>query len=486
MTAFAHLLDRVVADRRLAIDDAHQPLGVAWLAGEGKGIDLAAHGYLEQEFLLSGDADVWTWDDRLRPVIGSTRPFTTRVLVRRPADPARFSGSVQLEPLHPDDDQPLSWGMLAPWIVAEGHAHVGVTQEPRVVPELIAYDAERYGRLEISDAGQRWDIVALAAALTRTGGLPALADLDVERVVMSGWSNTGSFCRGFLGEGMHARAHLDGRPVIDGYVICISSGGFLSGGYPSLRADRRLPLDDPRRTIGAHGVPVIELLSEGESETHQPVLRPDADGPDDLYRLYQVAGTGHITTGVRSLLTSRRQKAGRGLPSPPREINESPSDARMDMVARAVFAALDRWIATGTAPPTVPRFTYADPASSAPRGLAPGAVPLARDGDGNVVGGIRTPWVEVPRATYLPHSTPRDGRCEPGPNAPYRDPARMADLISHARPLPGADLRRRYGSPDAYLERFAQVAHEAADRGWLRPADLPELITATRRSSDGW
>ncbi len=486
MTEFDLLLDGLSFTEPVSTIQAFEPLGAAWLAEEGRGVQLDRHQYIEQECLFSGLADVWTWDDGWQPIVTRTERFTSRVIARRPADPARFSGRVQIEPLHPDDDQALTWGNIAPWIVAEGHAHVGVTQDPRVVPQLIDFDPARYGKLTIPEPGQRWDIVALAAAAAKDRRLPGFEDLTVDHVVMSGWSNTGTFCRTFLGEGFHDRCRVDGAAVLSGYVICISSGGVSRSGYASLREGFELPLDDPRRVIGAHGVPVVELLSECESETHQACLRDDANGPQDLYRLYQVAGTCHIATGVRSLLTNRYQKHVNGLPAPPREINEQPSSARMDMIARSIYAGVDRWIIDDEAPPSADRFVYADPASEEPRGLMPGAVPLARDPDGNAIGGLRPPWVETPFATYLPHSTPRPGSCDPGPNAPFRDPALMADLIGHMRLMSTGQLQNRYGTAHAYLEQFEEAAQNAVDDGYLREADLTELVELTRRSCGEW
>ncbi len=482
MAEIAEEVERLALRGPLPVDASSQPLGTAWLPEHGRGIDLAAHGYVEKEYLVSGVAATWTWDAQLRAEPSGRARFTTRMLVRRPADPARFSGGVQLEPHHPDEDRALSWAMIAPWIVRRGHAHVGVTQEPATVPDLIAWDPQRYGELSIPEPTMRWEILGQVAAAIRAGAVTGLE--AVRRVVLSGWSMTGTFCRTFLGEGFHERCRVDSAPAIDGYVICISSGGAGRAGYGTLRPGTQIPLDDPRRTIGAHGVPAVELLSEGESETHRDVLRSDGDGADDLYRLYQVAGTGHVVTGVPSLTTNRLQMEQRGAAPLPREINERPSDARMDLVARAVFDAADRWIDAGTPPPRAARFDYGDHGDAGPRGHMPESLPLVRDADGNAVGGVRTPWVEVPTAAYLPHSTPRPGRCLPAPHAPYANPALLADLIAHMEPFEMAELKRRYGNSEAYMERFERCARTLSAAGWLLEEDLPELL-ATREAGCG-
>ena len=536
MTGFDELLGALTVKGPLPVTGDSAPLGAAWLPGHGyehgyehghehgRGLDLSVHGYVEEEYLVSGQADDWTWDDGLRPVTAGPRPFTTRILVRRPAEAAAFSGAVYLEPNHADYDRSLTWSAAAPWLVRSGHAHVGVTQEIATVGDLARWDPGRYAALSIPRSGQRWDIVGLTAALVKgapvkgapvKSGTGVLAGFPVSRVIMSGWSQTGTFCRTFLGEGCHARSRACGGPAVDGYVICISSGGAGRPGYGVLRPPAELPVGDPRRTIGAHGVPVVELLSEGESETHRAVLRPDSDGPDsdgpdseaaigsdgrdpdsggtdpsrpgDLYRLYQVAGTGHIT-GRHELATNRLQMADRGWTVSPSEVRERLSDGRMDLTARAVFAAVDRWIEDGMAPPRMrDRFGYDDPAGSGTRGIMPESLPLRRDADGNVIGGIRTPWVEVPLGGHFPHSTPVPGRCEPAPHAPYADPAMLANLWAHLEPFTPAELTRRYGDRSGYLARFEHAARVAVEDGWLLADDLPDLLaTARETAADVW
>ena len=55
--------------------------------------DLSKVGYVEEEFLVSGNANVYDWAaDGTVSVKTPNAPYTTRVLVRRPS--TRFSGTV--------------------------------------------------------------------------------------------------------------------------------------------------------------------------------------------------------------------------------------------------------------------------------------------------------------------------------------------------------------------------------------------------------
>jgi hypothetical protein len=458
------------------------PLGVARLPGSGFGVDLEAAGYREDEYLVSGTATAWTYDEHGQPVPEVVDvPYTTRILVRRPTQEARFNGMVQAEPLHPEYDTANTWRVLHPWIMRTGAAWVGVTQEPRIAESMRAeFAPSRYGRLSIPAPSLRYDIVAdiVTALRTRAAGLWDEGP-DITRAYLSGWSMTGSFCRVFLGEGFHERRRLPGgRPVFDGYVIGISSGGAARAGYPGLSGDPDQPgMRDPRRTVGGHDVPVIELLSEVESETHGPVLRPDSDDPGDRYRLYQVAGTSHDTTGPHHVNSNQEQYRRRGLPVPSRSIVETPSDARMDFVARAVFSLLDRWVADGQAPPRTDRFAFA----TEPSGAIGEPVPLARDEHGNVLGGIRTPWVETPVARYHPHSTPVPGACRPSPWMPMVEPEAMTWLAGNMTPFPAELLAARYPTEEDYLTRYRESCLALVGQGFVLWDEVEPLLAVAEQ-----
>src|SRR6267142_6520661 len=93
-------------------------------------VDLAKIGYVEEEFIVTGTANVYDWAaDGAVTVKTPNAPYGNRILVRRPADPARFSGTVIFEPLFAARrfDWPMMWGYSHDYIVESGAAWVCVT-----------------------------------------------------------------------------------------------------------------------------------------------------------------------------------------------------------------------------------------------------------------------------------------------------------------------------------------------------------------------
>ncbi len=57
--------------------------------------DLSRRGYVEEEYLVSGKANVYSWPASGPAVVRTPdAPYTTRILVRRPARRSHFSGNV--------------------------------------------------------------------------------------------------------------------------------------------------------------------------------------------------------------------------------------------------------------------------------------------------------------------------------------------------------------------------------------------------------
>src|SRR3984885_11184131 len=93
-------------------------------------LDLKKAGYVEEEFIDSGTANVYDWAaDGSLSVKTANAPYATRILVRRPANRARFSGHAIVELLNPA--RRFDWAMMSGYsrdsFIERGDAWVGIT-----------------------------------------------------------------------------------------------------------------------------------------------------------------------------------------------------------------------------------------------------------------------------------------------------------------------------------------------------------------------
>jgi hypothetical protein len=425
---------------------------------------IARAGYVEDEYLVSGTADLYGYDDGTTVVVRTDIPFTTRALVRRPADAGAATGAVVVEPLHPSGDMSSAWPRVGRSIMRDGWTWIGLTQDLAGMAATRRSDPERYERLSLPETGLGFDVMARWLTWLRAEGLP---HVRLDHAVMTGASHTGSFQRVFLGDGFHDRARRpDGGPAVEGYLIQISSGGFGLGGYHPLHEDCPRPaLGDRRRTIGAHDVPIIELLSEGEAETNRAARRPDRDEPGDRYRLYEVPGACHMSAGEPDTMLAGLKTV------------EEPSDFPMWALAAGALANLHRWTVEGTAPPRADRIELLDHRDDGPCGAAPESLPARRDEHGNALGGVRTPHLDVPVARYYPRSTLVDP-VRVGP--PGRAAIDAGQLMGSMERFTADKLRNLYGEPAGYRRRYDEGVARLVDEGWVLGADGERLCEQAR------
>ena len=99
--------------------------------------DLAKEGYVEEEFFVSGKADVYDWPASGAVVKTPDAPYTTRVLVRRPSDVKKFSGIVAAEPMHSSGN---SWmfHFTHMYVMSQGDMSILVRPIPSVLLGLAA------------------------------------------------------------------------------------------------------------------------------------------------------------------------------------------------------------------------------------------------------------------------------------------------------------------------------------------------------------
>jgi len=116
--------------------------------------DLSEVGYVEDEYLVSGKANVYSWTPPAAATVRTPNaPYTTRILVRRPAKASRFSGNVVVEMLNPSNrfDLNIGWAMAHRQMVRNGDAWVGITDKPIDVVALKKFDLARYGSLSFAN-----------------------------------------------------------------------------------------------------------------------------------------------------------------------------------------------------------------------------------------------------------------------------------------------------------------------------------------------
>jgi len=178
-------------------------------------VDLKRVGYVQHEYAASGTATSYksagplTGDGRWSFTPDVRAPYRTRVLVRYPADPARFSGTVVVEWLNVSGgvDANPEWVSLREELVRAGDAWVGVSAQRIGVeggPVLVkvqgvagaenqgkglkAVDPVRYGTLVHPGDGFSFDIFTQAARALRTGA--GLSGLHPKRLIAAGESQS--------------------------------------------------------------------------------------------------------------------------------------------------------------------------------------------------------------------------------------------------------------------------------------------------------
>src|SRR4051794_39209491 len=89
--------------------------------------DVADRGYVEEEYFLSGTANVYDNPGGELQVVTEAVPYVNNILVRRPAKKADSSGVVLVDILNASNGFPGEdhWRRMWDWAMAEGHTVIG-------------------------------------------------------------------------------------------------------------------------------------------------------------------------------------------------------------------------------------------------------------------------------------------------------------------------------------------------------------------------
>ncbi|NBC35342.1 hypothetical protein GTZ99_02085 [Novosphingobium sp. FSY-8] len=476
--------------------NAQNPVfGAAFVPGAGLSVDLAPHGYVEEEYFITGTADAWERADGRMRVKTSAVPYVTRIIVRRPADRAAFSGVVHFEPIHPSQGGTTHWFLTAPYAMARGDVYVAASvgddapsrRISRSAPAPTAqsqvlkwFSPSRYADLAWPEEdGIAYEVMGHIGRLLRSDRAEnPLRGWAVKAMLVGGWSFTGSIQRTYVNEGFHDRIRLPGgRAVFDGYLVGISSR-WNGGGYVPLNSAETLPPPaDPRRAWRKIDAPVIEFMSEFEVATGAGPQLADRNGRAGGHRLYQLGGTIHSSSMTDPRLSRRErpniaQLAMRGYPldavrgETGDDVCSAPiSDVAHPAYARAALDNLRQWVLRGVEPPHAPELIRADQTNDIRS--------IRRDATGNPLGGMPAVEFAVPLAGYgLYAGTDKPG-CFPTAGRP----------IFVRNDLTPAQLRARYGTRAAYLARYDAAVDRAVAGRWLLAGDAREMKQIARARS---
>jgi hypothetical protein len=428
-------------------------------------VDLAKAGYVEEEYYLSGMAPAITAQGENL----FTLPYITRILVRKPKDPAKFNGTVIIAPFTWIGERAAGWILTRDYLVRQGYAFVGYTlninkptsdpktqtdpnwkpdPEPanlnfdfmrrfdyaRYAPLGSYYDPRRFQRGGHDDpfVPQSQGIGAGLAMLLKSN-LPEgpMQNLKVERVYVNSWAVTAQVWMDYLDQGRHQQWRMpDGRPLIDAYMTGRMTFGSV-GGDP-IRYPRHMPSDAPFVTIYSES----ELIDDAIADIAMP---PDTDAPK--LRYYEVTGMPHLRQADLGTQEIEDMPKDVGKENDPR--CNTLYDEPAEVVVSALLDGMNRWVLKGTPMPRAPRVER-----------RPGGV--ARDKrTGNMIGGIRPPWIAVPTAAYM---TEQETRC--------------GMVYDTKIPYDRTKLKALYGSYAGYVRKYEAAKRAAVREGYLLPEDV--------------
>lgn len=406
--------------------------------------ELLPFGYEEQEYFVSGTASDGA---------GKTAAYTTRIIVTRPSHEANFNGTVLLDwtNVTAQFENAVDTMSARQMLMREGFAYVHVSAQAAGVDGTPLtpkkWDPVRYAALNHPGDAFANDMFAQVAKAIRSprtdgGSLDPMGDdLDAQYILAAGQSQSASKLYSFV------NTDQPGVALIDGFLI--HGGG--------------------SKSFTKNNTKVLHLLSDSEANTTAPTADPEH------YRLWEVAGTAHsdFFIGYQSEIGSGERVLAAGAQKSAAEYEQVMTAAGnygeqlhpllpvcvaagatmpMHYAASSALYQLDQWVKTGAAPKSGPRFAFS-------------GTSLAKDADGNTLGGIRMPPIDVPVARYESTTCVLGGL-----TVPFTD----------------VQIQLRYPTHAQYYGSMLDKTDAAVRDGWLLEADAIDLMQRACAAKVRW
>jgi hypothetical protein len=429
--------------------------------------DIGLRGYLEEEFFLGGTAK------RYKPVgthgndgkwaveAAGEAAFKTRILVKRPKDPAKFNRTVVVEWANVTIGHELIIADLPG--IYDGFAHVSVSAQfvglhgfEENPMGLVAWDKERYGSLSHPGDSYSYDIFSQAGRAVgpdrERSGVDPMGGLKVRNLIATGASQSGARILAYI------NAIAPKERVFDALMPLII-GGMASGFDDTILDPNKIyamPAGELAKLMRPSTkirndlkVPVMLVNSESETLGCFSCRQPDTD----KFRFWEVAGSSHAPQGMAEIMDQKTKRDGVYLNQ---FEGSSPSIVMWSPAADAAIAHVKRWIEDGAPPPTQPLIAMS--------GNPPA---IERDAHGVAKGGVRLPDVEAPISS----------------NTGYNEGAGLERLVGLTRPFSRERLKELYQSHEAYVRKVTAAAKAALNAGVILPQAESDYIQQAKASA---
>src|SRR5580698_7034127 len=391
----------------------------------------------------------FTYEAREYFVSGTTStgsPYKTRIVIRKPKDNAKFNHLILAESMHPSGNP---WVFHFTQVYAMTTGVIGLEVLTTTPAGLAAANPARYKDLVVPN-GATNDILAQVGALIKSDHKDnPLLGLAPRKMIMAGSSASAAVAQNYLSNAHMAQRLAavnqgDMKPIYDGFMPTSANGPIPAIDVPTILVPTM------RETFAGNGTTLHDT---------------------DQLRVYEFAGMAHIDSLV----------AAGYYPDPCKyPISRYPMGAEMAIALDKLFA----WVDKGVAPPHADRF-YVDfnPDNKPTLDRDKGSL-LALDEFGNVKGGIRNTYVDVPvKSFHVPNEAADPRISNPSHFIAARringqDPdAQLCGLGNLETALTKDQLKKLYKTPKDYYNKVAQRYDELVKEGWALPA-YREMVLA--------
>jgi hypothetical protein len=412
--------------------------------------NLAAVGYVEQEFFFEGVAKLYETAPLAtgRVIDADGKPYRTRMLVRRPASDKKFNGTVIVEWLNVTAgyDLEVMWLNSREHLIREGYAWVGVdVQRVGVHGSTIPLTAgkglkdwspQRYASLDLTAGGTvmndglEHDVLSQAAKAVRfPSGVAPLGNLRIRQMIAAGSSQSAGRLVPYINS-IHPLA-----PVFEGFLLHIGGG--------------RVRTDIPEK--------IFKLITETDVPGQAAARQADTA----TFRMWEIAGTSHAD--YPTFLANEQQYTRDFGPRAPVVCDVMPAYSRIPayQVLNAVFEHMVKWIASDVQPPSAEPIVLA---SSGPPAV------IARDSAGFAQGGIRLSQLTVPTAL----------------NRGDNSGSAFCRLYGSSTPFDQATLKQLYPTRGAYVSAVTQASQDNVQQGYIVREDAQANIKIATEQARTW